>query len=307
MRRTDPDRTVNSRPRRVGRRRFLGRALAAGSGLAAAAAAPPLAAQSRFLTPAPLGDGFELHYEVHGDGPPVVLAHGAGGTHMSWWQQVPAMSEHFRCITFDQRGFGYSRDVADGPGRAAFVDDLHALLEHLGIDRVALVGQSMGGWTTLGFAAAWPERVTALVLCDTPGGYSDPEVARLMAQRPAVRGAFAPSFAAREPELAFLYREIQRSTPDLAPGGRARAAARPRSAPTDIAPVIEHEVPVLFVVGEEDSIFPAAALEAMHRKLPGSEFALVPDAGHSVYFERPEVFNRLVIEFLKRHTSAGGA
>lgn len=146
----------------------------------------------------------------------------------------------------------------------------------------------------------------ALVLCDTPGGYSDPEVARLMAQRPAGRGAFAPSFADREPELAFLYREIQRSTPDRAPGGRPRAAAGPGAAPTDIAPVIEHEIPILFVVGEEDSILPPAALEAMHRKLPGSEFALVPGAGHSVYFERPEVFNRLVIEFLRRHTSSGG-
>lgn len=304
MRRTARDRTANPRPRRVGRRRFVERALAAGGGLAFAAAAPRLAAQGRFLTPAPLGDGFDLYYEVHGHGPPVVFAHGAGGTHLSWWQQIPAMSEHFRCITFDQRGFGYSRDVPDGPGRAAFVDDLHGLLEHLGIDRVALVGQSMGGWTTLGFAAAWPERVTALVLCDTPGGYSDPEVARLMEQRPAERGAFAPSFAGREPELAFLYREIQRSTLDRAPGGGARAAVGPRADPTDIAPVIEHEVPVLFVVGQEDSIFPPAALEAMHRKLPGSEFALVPDAGHSVYFERPEVFNRLVIEFLRRHTSS---
>ena len=65
-----------------------------------------------------LGD-FGLYYEVHGDGPAVVFAHGAGGTHMSWWQQVPALSRHFRCITFDHRGFGYSRDVPNGPGRGA--------------------------------------------------------------------------------------------------------------------------------------------------------------------------------------------
>ena len=293
----------------VDRRRFLARMLAAGGGLAFLEAAPRLAAQSRFLRPATLADGVELYYEVHGDGPPVVFAHGAGGTHLSWWQQIPAMAAHFRCVTFDQRGFGYSRDsrdVPDGPGRAAFVDDVRGLLDHLGIDRAALVGQSMGGWTTLGFAAAWPERVSALVLCDTPGGYTDPEVARLMDQRPAERGAFAPSFAEREPARAFLYREIQRSTLDRTPGGGSRAVSGPRARPTDIGPIIEHEIPTLFVVGEEDSIFPPAALEAMHRKLPGSEFALVPGAGHSVYFERPDVFNRLVIEFLKRHTSPGG-
>ncbi|MYN63649.1 MAG: alpha/beta fold hydrolase [Acidobacteria bacterium] len=304
MERCDSSSAVRARQQGLGRRRFLGRMIAAGASLAAAGAVPRLAAQSRFLTAATLDDGFELYYEVHGEGPVVVFAHGAGGTHLSWWQQIPAMSEHFECVTFDHRGFGYSRDVPSGPGRAAFVDDLHGLLEHLGIGRVALVGQSMGGWTTLGFASAWPERVSALVLCDTPGGYTDPEVARLMQRRPAERGAFAPSFGEREPELAFLYREIQRSTLDRTPGGGPRAASGLLSASTDIGPIVAHQIPTLFVVGEEDSIFPPAALEAMHRKMPGSEFALVPGAGHSVYYEKPALFNRLVIEFLRRHASA---
>ncbi len=74
------------------------------------------------------------------------------------------------------------------------------------------------------------------------------------------------------------------------------------SEPTDIGPVVDYEVQTLFVVGAEDSIFPPAALEAMHQKMPSSEFALVPGAGHSVYYEKPELFNRLVVEFLKRHT-----
>ena len=183
----------------VDRRRFLRQASA---GALAVAGAPRLLAQTQFLTSVSLGD-FELYYEVHGEGPPVVLAHGAGGTHFSWWRQIPAMSEHFQCVTFDHRGFDYSRDIGDRPGRAAFVDDLHGLLDHLKIEQVSLVGQSMGGWTTLGFASAYPERVTALVLCDTPGGYTDPDVERLMADRPAQRGAFAPTFGEREPELVF--------------------------------------------------------------------------------------------------------
>ena len=285
----------------VGRRKFFRQVVAAGGALAAIGVSPRILAQSAFLTSVTLGD-FELYYEVHGEGPPVVFAHGAGGTHFSWWQQIPAMAAHFQCVTFDHRGFGYSRDVGDRPGRAAFVDDLHGLLDHLDIDRVALVGQSMGGWTTLGFASAYPERVAALVLCDTPGGYTDPDVERLMADRPSQRGAFAPTFGEREPELAFLYREIQRSTLDRTLDGGPVASAGLLSAPTDIVPVVDHEIPTLFVVGEDDSIFPAAALEAMHQKMPSSEFALVPGAGHSVYYEKPKVFNRLVVEFLKRHT-----
>ena len=282
------------------RRDFLRCLTAALAGTALGGRSVPAAAQSRYLSAVTLGD-FDLYYEVHGEGPPVVLAHGAGGTHLSWWQQVPALSEHVRCITFDHRGFGYSRDVANGPGRAAFVDDLRGLLDHLGIERATLVGQSMGGWTSLGFASRYPERVDALVLCDTPGGYSDPEVAALMAERPDEIGAFAASFAEREPLLAFLYREIQRSTLDRTPDGSPRSIGGLLEATTDIRPVVEHGIPTLFIVGEEDSIFPPAALRAVHRKMPGSEFALVEGAGHSVYFEKPDVFNHLLLDFLRRH------
>ena len=281
------------------RRDFL-RYLAAASGSVLAGAIAPAAAQSRYLSAVTLGD-FELYYEVHGAGRPVVFAHGAGGTHLSWWQQVPVLSGHVQCITFDHRGFGYSRDVDGGPGRAAFVEDLRGLLDHLGIEKASLVGQSMGGWTSLGFASKYPERVEALVLCDTPGGYSDPEVAALLAQRPDEVGAFAASFAEREPLLAFLYREIQRSTLDRTPEGSPRSIAGLLEATTDIGPVVEHGIPTLFIVGEEDSIFPPAALRAVHRKMPGSEFALVEGAGHSVYFEKPNVFNHLLLDFLRRH------
>jgi len=85
-------------------------------------------------------NGIEIFYESHGDGPPVVFAHGRGGCHLSWWQQVPALRDRFRCVTFDHRGFGYSRDINDSPGRHAFADDLADLLDLLGIERSYLVG-----------------------------------------------------------------------------------------------------------------------------------------------------------------------
>ena len=155
--------------RLIGRRTFLTSLGFAGGTVAVYGYTPRLLAQSDRLETVSLGD-FDLYYEVHGEGPPVVFAHGVGGTHLSWWQQIPAMSDHFQCVTFDHRGFGYSRDVGDHPGSEAFIDDLHALLDHLGIDRVGLIGQSMGGRTVLGFASAYPERVSALILCDTTGG-----------------------------------------------------------------------------------------------------------------------------------------
>ena len=77
---------------------------------------------------------------------------------MSWWQQVAVFSKSYRCITFDHRGFGQSEDVPDGPGRHAYVDDLKALLDYLGIQDAFLVAQSMGGLSCLPFAVAYPER-----------------------------------------------------------------------------------------------------------------------------------------------------
>ena len=83
-------------------------------------------------------DGFSLYYEVEGDGEPLVFAHGVGGNHAHWFNQIAYFSRHYQTIVFDHRGFGNSRDPG-GPGRSRFVDDLKALLDHLGIDRATLV------------------------------------------------------------------------------------------------------------------------------------------------------------------------
>jgi 3-oxoadipate enol-lactonase len=89
-------------------------------------------------------NGIDLYYEVHGDGPAIVFAHGAGGNHLSWWQQVPVFTRQYCCITFDHRGFGQSSDNPNGPGSQAFVEDLKQLLDHLKIERASPVAQSMG-------------------------------------------------------------------------------------------------------------------------------------------------------------------
>ncbi len=289
--------------KQLGRRNFL-RRLTAGSGaLALAGSATRAAAEDKYLTSAKL-DNFDMYFEVHGDGPAVVLAHGAGGTHMSWWQQVPALSPKYKCVTIDHRTFGFSRDVKGGPGRRAFVHDLTGLLDHLGIEKTALVGQSMGGNTVLGFASAHPERVSALVMSDTTGGYTNPEITELrrkLAPAPAsIDRAFAPDFAQREPAKAFLYREISSITTAYNPAPAPASSGAPAAA-TDIRPVLDMKVPVLFIVGEQDQLIPPPIIEAMHKAMPGSQLVKVPGAGHSVYWERPEDYNRIVREFLEKH------
>jgi 3-oxoadipate enol-lactonase len=239
--------------------------------------------------------GIELYYEVHGDGPVVVFAHGAGGNHLSWWQQVPVFARKYRCVTFDHRGFGQSPDVPDGPGSQAFVQDLKDLLDHLEIDRVALVAQSMGGRACLGLALAHPDRVRALVMADTTGGFGDARMAQLRAEGEATMAGpnppprtYARHFPQEQPARAFLYEQIRALNPPRqevpAPGPTAEQvrALRP---------------PTLLIVGEHDVITPPAMIKMFQSYIPHARLVEVAGSGHSVYFEKPEEFNRVVLEF----------
>ncbi len=98
----------------------------------------------------------QLYYEVTGSGPALLFAHGLGGNHLSWWQQVAHFAPHYTCVAFADRGFAPSDPIAGGPDAADDAGDLLALIEHLKFTDVRLVGQSMGGWTVLEYAIAHP-------------------------------------------------------------------------------------------------------------------------------------------------------
>lgn len=264
-------------------------------------------------------NGIDLYYEEHGRGFPVVFAHGAGGNHLSWWQQIPVFSQNYRCITFDHRGWGLSVD-ATGQGPAAFVEDLRSLLDYLGVERAFLVGQSMGGLTCLGLALAQPARVRALVMANTFAGMrrsvwlaADDELRARMHElwerrrNNGVKRALGREFVRQKPQLAFLYSQIRalnQAGPNRLDSGaqiqRLRALERsPGTAATPEA-LAGLPIPVLFIGGQEDEVMPVPLMEIAHRLIPRSEMAVIPGAGHSVYFEQPETFNRLVLEFFDR-------
>ena len=252
-------------------------------------------------------NGIELYYEKHGNGPALVLAHGGGGSHLSWWQQVPFFSSTYTVITFDHRSFGQSRDVTNGPGPHAFVQDLTALLDHLGIEKAAVAGQSMGGWTVSGFAAAHPERTQALILCDTTGGIETAAVAHAQTNiRERSRGnltqilahAYAQTFPTRAPELCFLYQQISLLNTHVAPDLVSTLFELKHS----VQPIVAQRIPTPLLVGEEDVLTPPAAMESISSQIPHARFVKVPQAGHSVYFERAGDFNLIVGEFLRSGT-----
>ncbi len=277
------------------RRDFVRMGLAAGSLTLAGSACGPVGAD----TAAAGRDEFELYHEVYGEGPTVVFAHGGSGTHMSWWRQIPSFSREFTCVTYAQRGYGFSPDVPGGPGRTAFAHDLRSLLDGLGIERASLIGQSMGGRSVLGFAALYPERVEKLVMSSTTGGYRDAELDALRQSAPDLgrRSAFAPSYAERDPEGAFLYRMVGRSNEFLSDDDEDAPAME--TAVPDIEPIVAAGVPTLFLVGERDTVAPPTVTKALQAKMSGSTLVTFPESGHSPYWEVHEEFNRVVLDFLR--------
>ena len=243
----------------------------------------------------------DLYYEETGDGPAIVFAHGAGGNHLSWWQQVPVFRDRYRCVSFDHRGWGRSAEQPGGEGPNAFTPDLIALLDELEIEKAALVAQSMGGWTCLGAAVRHPERVAALVMADTLGGLTNDEIGPIVAkarERMQEAGlaalAYDPNLRERNPALAYLYDEVMALNPPRDP---ALLSALGRIAPT-ADEVAALQIPVLWVVGSNDPIMPPEAIRLAHELLPGSSYFELPATGHSVYFERAEQFNLTLSQFL---------
>jgi len=250
---------------------------------------------------------FRLYYEdTGGTGPTLLFLHGAGGNHLSWWQQVPVFAEEYRCVTVDQRGFGQSPDVPGGPGPAALAGDVVALLDHLRIANAAMIAQSMGGWAAVGAIVQAPQRFWANVLANTLGNLSDAGIATLRQQllaasppRPPVlwQAALGNTFRGTHPAGTFLYAQIAGLNAPLPADFRDQLSRLT----TPVERYAAAGVPTLFLTSDEDGLIWPELSQKVHEAVPGSHFERVAGAGHSTYFERPDVFNREVGAFLKEH------
>lgn len=244
----------------------------------------------------------QLYYEQHGSGPDLVFLHGAGGNHLSWWQQVAEFSRDYRCTTFDARGWGLSRGNM-AVGRWSLGTDLVALLEHLGIERAHIVAQSMGGRAVAGVARLAPSRVRSLVLGGTTAGATNDRVRELQDELRDERGdaslrehALAPGFEAENPGLALLYRQINALNPPRPRGMLGRPPPSYRGSTHEL--IARLRVPVLYIVGEHDLITSPEMIREAHGLISGAEFLEIKAAGHSCYFERAGEWNRAVRAFL---------
>jgi pimeloyl-ACP methyl ester carboxylesterase len=243
-------------------------------------------------------DGVKIHYEVHGDGPPLILTHGYSSTSAMWKGQIEALSRHHRLVLWDMRGHGQS-DYPDDPNaysEAATVGDIAALLDTVGARRAIVGGLSLGGYMSLAFYRAYPERVSALLIIDTGPGFKKDDAREVWNKR-----ALDTADRYDREGLAVL----KSATPERATASHRDATGLARAARGMLtqrdARVIEVlpeiKVPSLVVVGADDAPFLAAS-DYMAAKIPGAKKVVIPAAGHAVNIDQPQAFIEAVLPFL---------
>ena len=261
-----------------------------------------------------LSGAVRLRYRDEGRGMPVVFIHGWTVDLDVWDPQAAAFARSMRVVRLDRRGFGISGGV---PDLAADCDDLRALLDHLGIERAALVGASQGARVALAFAAREPGRLISIVLDGPPDeigsqgasgdeGFSIDEFRRLVRESgvDAFRRAWrdnplmklhSADAGARTLLDSMLARYPAKDLQEPAPGPAMRLPA---------AALGEIAMPVLIVNGQFDTSTRLRAGERLARLVPHAERVLVPDAGHLPNLDNPVAYNDAIGSFLQRQSRA---
>jgi len=244
-------------------------------------------------------DGVKIYYEVHGEGPPLLLTHGYSSTSAMWHGQVDALAKDHKLILWDMRGHGQS-DYPDDPAaysEALTVGDMAAILDVVGTERAIIGGLSLGGYMSLAFARAHPKRVRALLIIDTGPGFKKDDAreawnARALATADKFdrEGLDVLKAATRERATA-----NHRNARGLALAARGMLTQRDAKV-IELLPEIK--VPSLIVVGADDTPFLAAS-DYMAAKIPGAQKVVIPAAGHAVNIDQPQAFVDAVLPFLK--------
>jgi pimeloyl-ACP methyl ester carboxylesterase len=247
-----------------------------------------------------------FYIDTGGSGVPVVFLHAATGSSRVWEYQIPAFTAAgYRVIAFDRRGWG--RTIVDpaGPQPGTGADDLRGLLDHLGVERAHLAGTAAGAFVALDFALSFPRRVRSLVIANTIGGVQDRDFLELGRRirppqfdaLPAEFRELGPAYRAGNPDGTRRWMDLeQTSRPEGPP-----MAAQPLRNRLTFALLESIDLPAFLLTGGADLYAPPPVLRLFAARIRNSESLIVPEAGHSTYWEQPEIFNRAVLNFIGKH------
>ena len=292
---------------------MLGVGVAIGGGAGNAEAA---AAQADPLAPIPLPaqvpmkeamaelPGTRLWYwDTGGDGPAVVLMHPASGSALIWGYQQPVLAKAgYRVIAYSRRGYFNSAPFdKDKPGVGS--EDLHNLVQSLGLGRFHLVASAAGGSIASDYAFSHQDRLFSLTVSSNSFGVRDGEIAKAANlirpkgwdEMPVEFRELGPSYRAANPEGAKHWLELEHKA--LV----GREYRQPLANEIKQARLKELKLPTLLIPGAADLATPPSIARMLAAEIPNSEIVIASEAGHSVYWEQPDVFNRAVLDFIGKH------
>lgn len=270
-------------------------------------------------------NGIKICYEIHGEGHPLILVHGWGGTKEGWLVHIDALSKHFKVITLDNRGAGKSDHPNIPYTMDMYTDDINGLLEFLNIEKTHIVGSSLGGMIVLNFILKYPERVNKLVLINTWPGFPNEQGPEMYKENKityfeelekdplntfikSAKSSFSREFwkmMAEDPKRKFfdlwsveelIERELKnRYTPQ--DNENAANAVKGHNV-SDRLDEIKSET--LILCGAKDRIAPVSVNEKMHEKISNSTLRVIKDARHNLPLEKTPEVNQILVDFLKK-------
>ena len=257
--------------------------------------------------PLMITENTSIDYDVHGEGPPLILIGGLGFGRWSWFKQIPALSRHFSTITFDARG---ERDLKGGV--SDLVADVVALMEHLNVRKAHVLGTSLGGFVAQELALKRPDLVDKLILVCTSYGRGGPETMSpwtlsdmigwpsLSIERAVRRGletATSDAYRAQRPEeFEQIVRWRLADSPSLSAYYEQMRAGSRFDVSSDVGHITS---PTLVIHGASDRYVPVANAAALAEAIPDAKLRVLDNSGHLVFIERFADVNREIVTFLK--------
>jgi pimeloyl-ACP methyl ester carboxylesterase len=248
--------------------------------------------------------GANLYYwDTEGDGEPIVLVHPASGSAVIWGYQQPVFAKAgYRVIAYSRRGY-FKSDPYDKKNPGAGSEDLDNLATFLKLPKFHLVASAAGGSIAMDFALSHPERLLSLTISSNSAGVRDGDIFKAAetirpagwAKMPVQFRELGPSYRAANPAGAQLWLELEHQAL-VGTEYRQKVVNKITN-----ATLTEVKVPTLLIAGDADLATPPSIMRMVAARIPGSEVVIVHESGHSVYWERPNAFNRAVLDFVGKH------
>lgn len=254
-------------------------------------------------------DGLRIAYQRKGEGPPLVLLHGALSDSRMWRRQLDDLSDEFTVVAWDAPGCGLSADPPETFRLPDFADCLAAFIKEIGLVRPHVLGLSFGSGLALELYNRHPDVTRSLILASAYAGWAGslpPDVVEERLQQGLKQSELPPEKVVKEwiPTLftgsvpTELINETEAIMSDFHPAGmRAMLLAFAEADLRDMLPTIE--VPTLLLYGENDQRSPLSIAADLHSSIPSSKLVIIPGVGHESSHEAPETFNAEVRNFLR--------